>query len=103
MVVTDGRANVPLRDSLAGTVPANVGQAGVRDALEAARTIRNLRQVRAVVIDPGSRPNGYLAAMLAVELAASLEHGTSAAGLVSPVPHPIVPGPDLSAPASGAK
>lgn len=103
VVVTDGRANVPLRDSLAGTVPANVGQAGVRDALEAARTIRNLRQVRAVVIDPGSRPNGYLAAMLAVELAASLEHGTSAAGLVSPVPHPIVPGPDLSAPASGAK
>jgi magnesium chelatase subunit D len=83
VVVTDGRANVPLADSLAGTVPVNVGQRGVLDALQAARAIRTLRRVRAVVIGPGSRPNGYLSTMLAVELAASLEDGT-----------PAVPGPE---------
>jgi magnesium chelatase subunit D len=86
VVVTDGRANVPLADSLAGTVPADVADRGVRSALAVARDIRDLghglggtpRRVRSVVIDPGWQLNGYFASMLAAALAAPLEHGTPA-------------------------
>jgi len=80
VVVTDGRGNVPLAASVAGTVPVNVGSAGFEDALAAARKIRALsaawHRVRSVVIHPGWQPNGHLAAKLAVELDAPLEYGT---------------------------
>ena len=98
VVVTDGRANVPLPHSQTGTVPVNVGRAGVDHALSEARKIKALgRRVRSVVIDPGWQPNGHLAAMLAAELAAPLEHSTPASA-------PILPGlePDWPEPASGA-
>ena len=80
VVVTDGHANVPLAHSKTGTVPVNVGLTAFDDALKEARKIRALgqaqRRVRCVVIDPGSQPNGRLAAKLAVELRASLQHAT---------------------------
>ena len=80
VVVTDGHANVPLAGSKTGTVPANVGLTGFDDALKEARKIRALgqaqRRVRSVVIDPGWQPNGRLAAKLAAELRASLQHAT---------------------------
>jgi magnesium chelatase subunit D len=98
VVVTDGRANVPLPHSQTGTVPANVGRAGVDHALREARKIKALgRRVRSVVIDPGWQLNGHLAAMLAAELAAPLEHGTAAAALRPPGLEP-----DWPEPASGA-
>jgi magnesium chelatase subunit D len=77
VVVTDGRANVPLAISQTAAGPsAPVGQSGIRDALHVARTIRLLHRVRSVVIDPGILPDGHLTAMLAEALNAQLEHGS---------------------------
>jgi magnesium chelatase subunit D len=88
VVVTDGRANVPLADSHTATLPVNVvGGIAVRDTEEAARAISALRRVRSVVIDPGPRPYGHLAALLAVALAAPLVRGTSPPGPASPEPY----------------
>jgi len=98
VVVTDGRANVPLPHSQTGTVPVKVGRDGVEHALREARKIKALgRRVRSVVIDPGWQPNGHLAAMLAAELAAPLEHSTPATVLIPPGLEP-----DWPEPASGA-
>lgn len=52
VVATDGRGNVPLDDSLLGTVRAAVGRRGVAAALEAAAPLRTLPGVRAVVLCP---------------------------------------------------
>jgi len=83
VVVTDARANVPLADSKAGTVPRHVGLTAFDDSLSEARKIASLdparRRVRSVVIDPGWQANGRLAVQLAAELGAALEHGISAA------------------------
>ena len=80
MAVTDGRANVPLAHSKSGTIPEGVGLTAFDDSLGQARKITALdparRRTRSVVIDPGWQPNGRLAAKLAVELRAALEHGT---------------------------
>ncbi len=80
VVITDGRANVPLAHSKTGTVPVNVGLTGFDDVLKEGRKIQALgqaqRRVRSVVIDPGWQPNGRLAAQLAAELRASLQHAT---------------------------
>lgn len=87
VVVTDGRANIPLADSHAATLPAStVGATAVRDAQVTAKAIRTLRRVRSVVIDPGPRPCGHLAVRLAVALGAPLVRGTSP-------PAPAVPEP----------
>jgi magnesium chelatase subunit D len=75
VVVTDGRANVPLSNSQSGTPPANVGQQGIKDAEDAARAIRGLHRVQSVVISPGQRANGHLATGLAARLAAPVKHG----------------------------
>jgi magnesium chelatase subunit D len=80
VAVTDGRANVPLAHSKSGTIPEGVGLTAFDDSLGQARKITALdparRRTRSVVIDPGWQPNGRLAAKLAVELRAALEHGT---------------------------
>jgi magnesium chelatase subunit D len=80
VVVTDGRANVPLPNSVADMMPVSVGDAGFKDALAEARKIQALgvirHRVRSVVIHPGRQPNSHLAAELAVALDAPLEHGT---------------------------
>jgi magnesium chelatase subunit D len=87
VVITDGRANVPLADSHTATVPMNVvGDTAVRDAEGIGREIGAMRRVRRVVIDPGARPYGHLTARLAVALRAPLVHGT-----VPPVPAPSRP------------
>lgn len=77
VVVTDGRANVPLAASQLDALPEFVGETGVLDAIDAAHTIRTLHRVRSVVIDPGPQAHGHLAAMLAAALAAPLVHGNA--------------------------
>ncbi|TDE26840.1 hypothetical protein [Actinomadura sp. 6K520] len=52
VVATDGRGNVPLDDSLLGTVREAVGRRGVTAALDAAAPLRTLPGVRAVVLSP---------------------------------------------------
>jgi magnesium chelatase subunit D len=77
VVVTDGRANVPLADSHAATwPPAAVGGSAVDDAVQVGSEISKLRRVRCVVIDPGPRPYRHLTARLAVALAAPLVNGS---------------------------
>lgn len=79
VVVTDGRANVPLAASQTATPPASaVGLTAVEDAERAARAIGKLRRVRRVVIDPGTQPGRHLATQLAVALTAPLVSGASA-------------------------
>ncbi|MFF7899679.1 magnesium chelatase [Streptomyces sp. NPDC088817] len=65
LVFTDGRANVPLDASHALRTPTEVGDRGVRDALEQASRIARLPRVRSVVLLPGPRPQEHLAARLA--------------------------------------
>lgn len=85
VVITDGRANVPLAASLTGVPVANVGGTAIRDALLAShailptRAIRPPHQLHTVVIDPGPRPYSHLTASLAEALGASLVHGTTMA------------------------
>lgn len=76
VVVTDGRANVPLSNSQSGILPANVGQRAIHDTEHAARAIRGLHRVQSVVIDPGPRANGHLATRLAETLAAPIKHAS---------------------------
>ena len=76
VVVTDGRANVPLANSQSGIPPANVGQRAIHDAEIAARAIRGLHRVHSVVIDPWPRASGHLATALAAELAAPIKHAS---------------------------
>ncbi|GII62345.1 magnesium chelatase [Sphaerisporangium krabiense] len=78
VVVTDGRANVPLAAGLAGRMPERVAAEGVQDAVEAARRISALRRVRSVVIDPGPRPGAHLTAALAAALGGTLIPGVPA-------------------------
>ncbi|HEY0932563.1 MAG TPA: hypothetical protein VGD91_02365 [Trebonia sp.] len=75
VVVTDGRANVPLSNSQSGLPPVNVGRRAVDDAELAAKAIRGLHRVQSVVIDPGPEANRHLATRLAVALAAPLTSG----------------------------
>lgn len=82
VVVTDGRANVTLAASQATASPAIVGQDAISDTLKAARAIAGLRRVRSVVIDPGPRPCGHLAAELAAALDAPLVPGAPGLPLV---------------------
>jgi magnesium chelatase subunit D len=94
VVVTDGRANVPLAASESGTLPlGSVGRSGVDDALAAARPIRAMRRVRSVLIDPGLEIHGHLAAVLAEALGAQLVHGVEADAVADP---------GVAVPASGA-
>jgi magnesium chelatase subunit D len=76
VVVTDGRANVPLSNSQSGIPPEKVGQRAIHDAENAARGIRGLHRVQSVVIDPGPLANGYLATRLAATLAAPIKHAS---------------------------
>ena len=76
VVVTDGRANVPLSNSQSGMPPAKVGQRAIHDAQNAAREIRGLHRVQSVVIDPGPLASGYLATRLAATLDAPIKHAS---------------------------
>ncbi|MGW5416926.1 hypothetical protein [Actinomadura geliboluensis] len=72
IVATDGRGNVPIAASVAGTPPRFAGSAGVTDALRIARGFHALKHVPTVVIDPGPRANAYLTVRLAEALGARL-------------------------------
>jgi magnesium chelatase subunit D len=52
VVVTDGRGNVPLDDSVRGAVAGPVGRAGVTDARAVAAAVATMRRVRAEVLAP---------------------------------------------------
>ncbi|MFI9554348.1 hypothetical protein [Nonomuraea endophytica] len=75
IVVTDGRANVPLAASRSRRRPERVGREGVEDALEVARKIGRLNRVRSLVLDPGPRAAAHLTADLAEALGATLLTG----------------------------
>lgn len=52
VVVSDGRGNVPLAASVAGTAPPAAGRCGIDDALAVANRIAALDRLRVAVIDP---------------------------------------------------
>jgi magnesium chelatase subunit D len=77
VVITDGRANVPLSASHSAVPPATaVGPAAIADAEAAAHKISMLRRVRSTLIYPGPMANGQYAASLAAALGAPLVPGT---------------------------
>lgn len=79
VVVTDGRANVPLTASQTALPPASpVGRTAIADAKGTARAIKKLHRVRSAVIYPGPLSGAYFAADLAAELGATLVHGSPA-------------------------
>ena len=53
IVVTDGRGNVPLDASREGRWTGRVGRRGIEDAKRVARDLRDVTNVRRVLIDPG--------------------------------------------------
>ncbi|SNQ51847.1 putative Protoporphyrin IX magnesium-chelatase [Frankia canadensis] len=65
VIATDGRGNVPLADSRLGELRPAVGDAGVRDALEAASRLRGLRRLVVHVVDLGGPPYADLPRRLA--------------------------------------
>jgi magnesium chelatase subunit D len=77
VVVTDGRANVPLAASQTAFPPSRpVGGNAIADAEVAARVIGGLRRVRSAVIYPGPLSAGHLAARIARALDAPLVDDT---------------------------
>ena len=93
VVVTDGRANVPLAVSQGASLSSPLGPAGVSDSVSAAREVAALlrgrtasRHIHATAIDPGPRPNGYLVTQLAAALGASLVPGGRSAPLAAADP-----------------
>ncbi|GAA2423737.1 magnesium chelatase [Actinomadura vinacea] len=75
VVVTDGRGNVPLRDSVSGRAPEGVGRRGVEDALSVAREIRAMRRVRVVLVDPRPHAGAGLVAELGEALGGAVVPG----------------------------
>jgi magnesium chelatase subunit D len=75
VIVTDGRANVPLQASKSGQISSPVASEGVADAVDVARQIAMLHRVRSVVIDPGPRPYAHLTTTLADALHAVVVAG----------------------------
>jgi magnesium chelatase subunit D len=56
LLVTDGRRNVPFEGSVTGIVAKTVGRRGVTDAVEAAKAVAGLRNLRAVLLTPDAAP-----------------------------------------------
>ncbi|MFM9458321.1 hypothetical protein [Streptomyces europaeiscabiei] len=78
LVFTDGRANVPLDASRTLLSPEDVGDRGVRDALEQANRIARLSRVHSVVLHPSSRPQEHLVTRLADALGGTVVHADRA-------------------------
>jgi magnesium chelatase subunit D len=78
LVLTDGRANVPLAARYDTDMPERVGREGLDDAMDAARMIKALHRVRSIVISPGPRPYGHLTMMLAEALGGQVTQGAPA-------------------------
>ncbi|MEU5553630.1 hypothetical protein ABZ738_28055 [Micromonospora sp. NPDC047793] len=56
VLVSDGRGNVPFDASVRNTVTAAVGRRGVHDAVELARPVAGMREVRSIVLAPDLAP-----------------------------------------------
>ena len=86
VVVTDGRGNVPLEDSRAGSDRSPIasgdsypiGRTGVDDALRVAEQLRSLKRVQKVLIDPAPTPYPELPTTFAESLGAVLVAGRTA-------------------------
>ncbi len=65
VVISDGRGNVPLDASRAGTLKGLVSREGIEDALEVAKGLRDLKQVETFVLNPQPKQYADLPIMLA--------------------------------------
>lgn len=72
VVISDGRGNVPLEASRTGKITLPVGQRGVEDALQVARQIAGLTEVKSVVLNPQPKHYKDLPVKLAQALGARI-------------------------------
>ncbi|NET33814.1 MAG: hypothetical protein F6K19_17630 [Cyanothece sp. SIO1E1] len=72
VVLSDGRGNVPLEASQTGKVTPPVGRQGIEDALQVARQIAGLKDVKSVVLNPQPKHYKELPVTLAQALGAKI-------------------------------
>lgn len=72
VVLSDGRGNVPLEASRTGKVTPPVGRQGIEDALQVARKIAGLNDVKSVVLNPQPKHYKELPVTLAQALGAKI-------------------------------
>lgn len=72
VVVSDGRGNVPLAASQTKTLNGKVGRQGIEDALEVARSLRNLKSVTNILLNPQPERYAHLPELLAEALGAEI-------------------------------
>lgn len=72
VVISDGRGNVPLESSRTGKITSPVGQQGIEDALQVARQIAGLKEVKSVVLNPQPKHYKDLPVKLAQALGARI-------------------------------
>jgi magnesium chelatase subunit D len=72
VVLSDGRGNVPLAASRTGKVTPPVGRQGIEDALQVARQIAGLNDVKSVVLNPQPKHYKELPVKLAQALGAKI-------------------------------
>ncbi|MBF8271851.1 MAG: Mg-chelatase subunit ChlI-like protein [Magnetococcales bacterium] len=71
VIITDGRGNVPLEDSLLNRAPpGNVGAKGIEDAIIQARSLAMIRNLQVVLLDPQPRYLSHLPGQYAAILKA---------------------------------
>ncbi|MEB3358361.1 MAG: hypothetical protein VKK04_16670 [Synechococcales bacterium] len=72
VVLSDGRGNVPLEASRTGKATPPVGRQGIEDALQVARQIAGLKDVKSVVLNPQPKHYKELPVKLAQALGAKI-------------------------------
>ena len=72
VVISDGRGNVPLAASRANTLTDKVGRQGIEDALEVARSLRDIKHVTNIVLNPQPERYVHLPELLAEALGAEI-------------------------------
>ncbi|BAZ21098.1 Mg-chelatase subunit ChlI-like protein [Kalymmatonema gypsitolerans NIES-4073] len=72
VVISDGRGNVPLEASRAGKIKLPVGSEGVKNALQIAERIRDLKGVKTVLLNPQPKEYTELPLELANALGAAM-------------------------------
>ena len=72
IVVSDGRGNVPLAASQARALTGKVGRQGIEDALEVARSLRDIKHVTNIMLNPQPARYPHLPELLAEALGAEI-------------------------------